>query len=121
MVINDISLVSAEALQSLPAEKVTTSLFHGSFLDLDLKTRVTSVIEDCSVLRFRGCMQGLVEAVGVSNYGPQQLNKIAKYLGARDVPLITAQVCFICAKDHDLIQCFASIWLCITILYKILP
>lgn len=45
--------------------------------------------------------QGLVEAVGVSNYGPQQLQKIAKYLAARDVPLVTAQVC----------QCFAGLWL----------
>lgn len=37
-------------------------------------------------------LQGLVEAVGVSNYGPQQLTKIAKYLRARNVPLVTAQV-----------------------------
>ena len=37
-------------------------------------------------------LQGLVESVGVSNYGPQQLAKIAKYLKARDVPLVTAQV-----------------------------
>lgn len=37
-------------------------------------------------------VQGLVEAVGVSNYGPQQLTKIAKYLRARNVPLVTAQV-----------------------------
>lgn len=36
--------------------------------------------------------QGLVEAVGVSNYGPKQLQKIAGHLRKRDVPLVTAQV-----------------------------
>ncbi|CAB9529895.1 Pyridoxal reductase, chloroplastic [Seminavis robusta] len=36
--------------------------------------------------------QGLCEAVGVSNYGPGQLTKIASYLQQRQVPLATAQV-----------------------------
>ena len=35
---------------------------------------------------------GLVEAVGVSNYGPKQLGKIHKYLDARDVPLASCQI-----------------------------
>ena len=34
----------------------------------------------------------LCDAVGVSNYGPIQLNKIADYMNERDVPLATAQV-----------------------------
>jgi len=38
--------------------------------------------------------QGLVQAVGVSNYGPKQMEKIAKYLAEREVPLVTAQVQF---------------------------
>ena len=37
-------------------------------------------------------LQGLVQAVGVSNYGPQQLQKIARYLQQRGIPLATAQV-----------------------------
>lgn len=38
--------------------------------------------------------KGLVEAVGVSNYGPKQLLKIHRYLNQRGVPLSTAQVQF---------------------------
>ncbi|XP_017973263.1 PREDICTED: pyridoxal reductase, chloroplastic isoform X2 [Theobroma cacao] len=38
--------------------------------------------------------QGLVKAVGVSNYGPKQLVKIYDYLKARGVPLCSAQVQF---------------------------
>lgn len=37
---------------------------------------------------------GLVEAVGVSNYGPKQLQKIHSYLSKRGVPLASAQVQF---------------------------
>lgn len=37
-------------------------------------------------------IQGLVRAVGVSNYGPSQLVKIHDYLKARGVPLCSAQV-----------------------------
>lgn len=36
--------------------------------------------------------QGLVQAVGVSNYGPKQLEKIHRYLDDRGVPLASAQV-----------------------------
>lgn len=36
--------------------------------------------------------EGLCEAVGVSNYGPQQLRRIATYLQERNVPLATAQI-----------------------------
>ena len=36
--------------------------------------------------------QGLVKAVGVSNYGPQQLRKIHAYLTKRGVPLASVQV-----------------------------
>jgi len=36
--------------------------------------------------------EGLCDAVGVSNYGPKQLSKIAAYLKDRNVPLATAQV-----------------------------
>ncbi|KAH9724339.1 Pyridoxal reductase [Citrus sinensis] len=38
--------------------------------------------------------KGLVRAVGVSNYGPNQLVKIHDYLTARGVPLCSAQVQF---------------------------
>ncbi|KAF2299469.1 hypothetical protein GH714_032055 [Hevea brasiliensis] len=38
--------------------------------------------------------KGLVQAVGVSNYGPKQLVKIHDYLKARGVPLCSAQVQF---------------------------
>ena len=38
--------------------------------------------------------EGLCEAVGVSNYGPVQLKKIADYLREREVPLASAQVQF---------------------------
>ncbi|XP_078154318.1 NAD(P)-linked oxidoreductase superfamily protein [Carex rostrata] len=38
--------------------------------------------------------KGLVQAVGVSNYGPKQLVKIHDYLTARGVPLCSAQVQF---------------------------
>lgn len=37
-------------------------------------------------------VQGLVRAVGVSNYGPKQLLKIHDYLKSRGVPLCSAQV-----------------------------
>ena len=36
-------------------------------------------------------MQGLVHAVGVSNYGPRQLEKIHRYLSERGVPLASVQ------------------------------
>ena len=39
-----------------------------------------------------GELQGLVQAVGVSNYGPKQLVKIHDYLKDRGVPLCSAQV-----------------------------
>eukprot|EP00850_Spirogloea_muscicola_P005622 SM000026S08871 [mRNA] locus=s26:275382:278066:+ [translate_table: standard] len=38
--------------------------------------------------------QGLVEEVGVSNYGPKQMLRIHDYLRARGVPLASAQVQF---------------------------
>ncbi|PNW83897.1 hypothetical protein CHLRE_04g216350v5 [Chlamydomonas reinhardtii] len=38
--------------------------------------------------------QGLVRAVGVSNYGPKQLEKIYAYLDKRGVPLSSAQIQF---------------------------
>ncbi len=37
-------------------------------------------------------LQGLVQAVGVSNYGPKQMRKIHAHLTARGVPLASAQV-----------------------------
>jgi pyridoxine 4-dehydrogenase len=36
--------------------------------------------------------QGLVKAIGVSNYGPKQLVRIHKYLQRRGVPLSSVQV-----------------------------
>ncbi len=36
--------------------------------------------------------KGLCEAVGVSNYGPQQFQKISQYMKDRSVPLATAQI-----------------------------
>lgn len=35
---------------------------------------------------------GLCDAVGVSNYGPQQLQKISEYMIDREVPIATAQI-----------------------------
>jgi len=35
---------------------------------------------------------GLCKAIGVSNYGPLQLQKISDYMQTRDVPLATAQI-----------------------------
>lgn len=41
-------------------------------------------------------LQELVKAVGVSNYGPRQLEKIHAYLTEqRGVPLVSAQVFFL--------------------------
>lgn len=36
--------------------------------------------------------KGLAEAVGVSNYGPIQLEKVARYMREREVPLAIAQI-----------------------------
>jgi len=36
--------------------------------------------------------EGLCDAVGVSNYGPLQLQKISDYMKSREVPLATAQI-----------------------------
>ena len=36
--------------------------------------------------------QGLVQAVGISNYGPRQMQRIHKHLEKRGVPLAAAQV-----------------------------
>lgn len=47
--------------------------------------------------------QGLVDAVGVSNYGPKQLQKISAYLDKRKVPLAAVQV------QYSLLRC-ACIW-----------
>ena len=38
-------------------------------------------------------LQGLVKAVGVSNYGPRQLERIHAYLERRGIPLASAQAC----------------------------
>jgi len=35
---------------------------------------------------------GLVRAVGVSNYGPKQLAKIARFLEQHEVPLVSVQI-----------------------------
>ncbi|KAG2299252.1 hypothetical protein Bca52824_035724 [Brassica carinata] len=51
--------------------------------------------------------KGLVRAVGVSNYGPQQLVKIHDYLKIRGVPLCSAQVQFSllsCGKEQQEIK-----------------
>ncbi|KAK9804266.1 hypothetical protein WJX72_004018 [[Myrmecia] bisecta] len=46
--------------------------------------------------------EGLVQAVGVSNYGPKQMQRIYKYLAQRDVPLASAQVQFsLLSKGSD--------------------
>lgn len=37
--------------------------------------------------------QGLVKAVGVSNYGAKELRRVAKNFEKRGVPLASAQVC----------------------------
>lgn len=36
--------------------------------------------------------EGLAEAVGVSNYGPLQLNKFSERMKERNVPIAVAQV-----------------------------
>ncbi len=40
-----------------------------------------------------------MDAVGVSNYGPKQLQKISKYLDKRGVPLAAVQV------QYSLLRC----------------
>jgi pyridoxine 4-dehydrogenase len=52
--------------------------------------------------------EGLCDAVGVSNYGPQQLDKISNYMSDRNVPLATAQIQYslMTYKDcKDMNQC----------------
>mmetsp|Transcript_25009 Transcript_25009/g.67977 ORF Transcript_25009/g.67977 Transcript_25009/m.67977 type:complete len:391 (+) Transcript_25009:16-1188(+) len=47
--------------------------------------------------------QGLVRAIGVSNYGPKELRKFKAYLNKREVPLATAQIQFSllsCGKEQ---------------------
>lgn len=44
-------------------------------------------------------LQGLVDAVGLSNYGPQQLAKIGAYLQKKGVPLAAVQV------QYSLLRC----------------
>ena len=36
--------------------------------------------------------QGVIKAVGLSNYGPKQLRRVAKYMASRNVPIATLQV-----------------------------
>ena len=36
--------------------------------------------------------QGIIKAVGLSNYGPKQLRRVAAYMKSRDVPIATLQV-----------------------------
>ena len=36
--------------------------------------------------------QGVIRAVGLSNYGPKQLRRVAKYMRSRNVPIATLQV-----------------------------
>jgi pyridoxine 4-dehydrogenase len=36
--------------------------------------------------------QGIIKAVGLSNYGPKQLKRVAAYMKRRDVPIATLQV-----------------------------
>ena len=36
--------------------------------------------------------QGVIKAVGLSNYGPKQLRRVAKYMTSRNVPIATLQV-----------------------------
>lgn len=43
-------------------------------------------------LKWYYVLQGLVQAVGISNYGPQQMERIHGYLEKRGVPLAAAQV-----------------------------
>lgn len=40
-------------------------------------------------------VQGLVEAVGVSNYGPKQLQRIYDHLSKRGIPLVSCQVSWV--------------------------
>lgn len=59
-----------------------------------LNNQISSMnIKPSSCIRFF-FLQGLVRAVGVSNYGPQQLVKIHDYLRTKGVPLCSAQVQF---------------------------
>jgi len=53
---------------------------------------ISSTIKFCVYIYI--VIQGLVQAVGVSNYGPKQLLKIHGYLKDRGVPLCSAQVVF---------------------------
>lgn len=49
---------------------------------------------------------GLCEAVGVSNYGPKQLNKFARRMEEREVPIAIAQVQYslLTAKNDEMLE-----------------
>ena len=83
------SMVKAakESLQRLEQDKLSIAQLHWStanyqpFQERALWEGIADVYDE-----------GLCEAVGVSNYGPIQLSKIAAYLKERGVPLATAQI-----------------------------
>lgn len=63
-------------------------------MDYSFHCQLVSLLRSFHILNRDGLVQGLVRAVGVSNYGPKQLLKIYEYLEARGVPLVSAQVLF---------------------------
>lgn len=82
---NAVDRQSTQAAHSISTSKMTESLIR-PFLTAPIQDRALQAgIADCYE-------QGLVKAIGVSNYGPKQLLKFYKYLEARDIPLATAQV-----------------------------
>ena len=60
-----------------------------------------------------GCrLQGLVDAVGLSNYGPKQLARIGAYLDKRGVPLAAVQV------QYSLLRCVCvCVCVCVLLLF----
>lgn len=58
-------------------------------------------------------VQGLVKAVGVSNYGPKQMLKIYQYLEGRGVPLASAQVRILPRCSSPELFPFVALLLCV--------
>ncbi len=84
---NQLVNAAQESLQRLEQSKLSIAQLHWS-------TANYQPFQEKALWKGIGDIydQGLCEAIGVSNYGPMQLQKISEYMVERDVPLATAQI-----------------------------